>query len=321
MPIRRGARRAFTSDGLVITAERIGDGPIIHQGMGPSLGDNINGPSLVVRPDWAPGPGRYMLYFAHHMGRYIRLAFADVLTGPWHIHEPGVLPLAETPFAQTPPDVPQPQWAVDLGVDGLYPHLASPDVHVDDESQCFTMWVHGLADHGEQETYRACSVNGLDWTIIGPAIHQTYIRAFRHGARWWAIGHGGQAMALTDDETILGAYLLGPNVRHCGVWVAGDRLHIFYTRIGDAPERILHRSFVLGRDMEDWAPLSDEVEVLRPERAWEGAELPVRPSIIGATALAHELRDPFIFEDNGAIYMIYAGGGEAALGLARLTGL
>lgn len=51
-----------------ITVERIGEGPIIHAemtGLEGSLGENINGPSLLRVPDWIEDPlGRYYLYFA-----------------------------------------------------------------------------------------------------------------------------------------------------------------------------------------------------------------------------------------------------------------
>ena len=41
---------------------------------------NINGPSLVRVPEWVENPlGKYYLYFAHHRGAYIRLAYADAL--------------------------------------------------------------------------------------------------------------------------------------------------------------------------------------------------------------------------------------------------
>ena len=76
-------------------AVRLPHNPIIRRGM-PGLagesGGNINGPSLIRAPDWLPGRlGRYYLYFAHHGGQYIRLAWADELVGPWRVYEPGVL--------------------------------------------------------------------------------------------------------------------------------------------------------------------------------------------------------------------------------------
>ena len=79
------------------------------------MGDNVNGPSLIRAPDWLDNPlGRYYLYFAHHDGHYIRLACADDLDGPWTVHPPGVLPLADSRFKG---------------------HIASPDVHVDDDER------------------------------------------------------------------------------------------------------------------------------------------------------------------------------------------
>lgn len=74
--------------------DRFVSNPIIRPDMDGRMGDNINGPSLIQVPDWIADPlGHYYLYFAHHNGDYIRLAYADDLAGPWTMHEPGVLPL------------------------------------------------------------------------------------------------------------------------------------------------------------------------------------------------------------------------------------
>ena len=65
--------------------ERFAENPIIRPAMLPGKdGQNINGPSLVRVPDWVEKPlGKYYLYFAHHDGRYIRLAYADDLHGAY----------------------------------------------------------------------------------------------------------------------------------------------------------------------------------------------------------------------------------------------
>lgn len=306
----------------MIRAERVGSAPVIDQAMCDSLGNNINGPSLVRRPDWAPGPGRYMLYFAHHKGRHIRLAFADTVSGPWHIYAPGVLPLQETPLAQTRPDVAQPAWAAAVGEDGLYPHLASPDVHVDDQARTFEMWFHGLADEGEQVTYRAQSPDGLHWSVTGPPSAESYLRVFRHHGDVYAMARLGVLMRQRPDGTFeAGPRPIPGEIRHVAVLVRGDRLHVMFTRIGDNPERVLHTSLDLSRAWPDWPQCETVQEILRPEKSWEGADLHARPSQAGATDFAHELRDPAIFEDETGTWLIYAGGGETALGLARLSGL
>jgi hypothetical protein len=62
----------------VLSVQRLEGNPIIDRATSPSLGANINGPSLVAAPPWLDEPlGRYYLYFAHHRGTSIRLATAD----------------------------------------------------------------------------------------------------------------------------------------------------------------------------------------------------------------------------------------------------
>jgi hypothetical protein len=62
------------------------------------------------------------------------------------------------------------------------------------------------------------------------------------------------------------------------------------------------------------------VDLLRPELYWEGSALPVMPSLRGELHnAAQELRDPYVFRDiDGQLYLYYVGGGEKAIGVARL---
>ena len=74
-------------------------GPLmIHQKMfSGEDGDNINGPSLIKVPEWVNDPlGKYYLYFAHHRGEYIRMAYSDNITGPYTIYNEGTLKLNQT---------------------------------------------------------------------------------------------------------------------------------------------------------------------------------------------------------------------------------
>lgn len=82
-------------------------GPIVVPDIHPSLGSNINGPSLLRAPDWVEDPlGRYYLYFADHKGSYIRLAHADEVTGPYTVFEPGSLDLRSSQFpTEVPPGI------------------------------------------------------------------------------------------------------------------------------------------------------------------------------------------------------------------------
>ena len=65
------------------TVTRLGDGPIITPDMDTRMGGNIQGPSLIKAPDCVENPlGNYYLYFTDHRGIYIRMAYADEVTGP-----------------------------------------------------------------------------------------------------------------------------------------------------------------------------------------------------------------------------------------------
>ena len=84
-----------------ITVKRLGHGPLITVNSSATLAGNVNGPVLIRVPDWIKKPlGNYYLYFANHKGKFIRLAYADAITGPWKIYEPGVLRVEETAFTR-----------------------------------------------------------------------------------------------------------------------------------------------------------------------------------------------------------------------------
>lgn len=310
---------------MTITARRVGAGPIIDPGLSPRIGSNINGPSLVETPDWAPRRlGRYLLYFAAHEGTFIRLAFADRMDGPWTVHEPGAIDLSETPFAQAQPDIPQPAWAAAEGVNGLYPHIASPDVEVDHRARRFTMLLHGLDADGWQRTVRAISADGLSWTVEPRRLSdEVYLRRFTLGGQRYAIGLGARILREQPD----GSYQRGPRLvserthRHPAVLVRDGRLHLFSHRIGDAPERLLHMVVDTEGDWQDWRA-GPAHELLAPELGWEGGDLPVAPSrLAGLHRRARQLRDPHAFEAEGRVWLAYAGAGESAIGLVELTGL
>ncbi len=285
------------------------------------IGDNINGPSLIKTPSWIPTClGRYYLYFANHFGRNIRMAFSNELTGPWQIYTGGVIDLKETPFTHERPNIEQPLWAKEQGVDGLYPHIASPDVQINGAEKCLEMFFHGLDHDGEQRSLRAISNDGLTWQVQPSRISQTYLRAFSHKHKKYAIGWGGQILRQKSSETYeMGPWAFGDQGhRHAGVLVKGDKLHVVWTRIGDAPEQILYSNIDMSRPWRYWYA-SDGKTILKPKFHWEGAHLPISTSTVGGLKQQeHALRDPFLFEDNEKVYMIYIGGGESSIGLARL---
>ena len=151
-----------------VRIERLVDAPIIRPEMDAAMGSNLAGPSLIRVPEWLPNPlGRYYLYFADHRGTYIRLAYADELTGLWTTYEPGTLQLDQSHFPTTcPPCAPE----------RAYVHIASPDVHVDDARREVVMYVHGR-DVGRQVTRVAVSTDGLRFEARPEILGRPYFRS------------------------------------------------------------------------------------------------------------------------------------------------
>ncbi len=294
-----------------VRVERLLDRPIITPEMDASMGSNIAGPSLIRVPDWIENPlGRYYLYFADHRGTYIRLAYADALTGPWTTHEPGTLQLSQSHFPITcPPCAPE----------GAYAHVASPDVHVDDAERRIVMYVHGR-DVGRQVTRVAVSEDGVRFEGRPDVLGRPYFRAFRHDGFVYALAMPGVFYRSRDGLTGFeeGPQLFTPDMRHSALLRRGTRLFVFFTQRRDAPERVLVSTIDLTGDWMGWQE-STPVEVLRPERPWEGANLPVEPSRGGSIDVpVNQLRDPAIFEEDGRVYLLYAVAGERGIGLAEV---
>src|SRR5262249_29111290 len=218
--------------------ERLAHQPIIRPHMDDHMGANINGPSLIRVPDWVARPlGRYYLYFAHHDGRYIRLAYSDHLLGPWTTCRDGVLPLRAACFAG---------------------HVASPDVHVDHAQRRIRLYYHGSdtpsAGGGEQAARVALAPDGLHFTALPARLGRPYFPVVQWGGYYYALAMPGVVYrsrdGLTDFEE--GPTLFPPNMRHTALKVDGQTLSVFYTNAGDCPERILVSTVDLTLDWRHW---------------------------------------------------------------------
>ncbi len=307
-----------------ITAQRIGDQPLITSALHPDIGENINGPSVIEIPSWVPEPlGRYYMYFAAHEGHFIRLAYANELTGPWRYHQSGCLHVKDSLFCSTRPDSagPRPDW-VAPGRDWLYPHVASPDVHIDHVAKQFKMYYHGLLPSGDQMTRLALSDDGISFTPMPELLGRAYFRVFNWQDQHYAISIPDIVSRSRDGNTdfVEGPRLGIPAMRHTAVLVKGSRLHIIWSEIGDMPERLYHGTIDLTKDWMDWR-IEHRCEILRPKLPWEGSDIPLVASVAGAAyERKQELRDPCIFAADGTAYLFYAGAGEAAIGLATIEG-
>jgi len=296
--------------------QRLPNNPLITPDMDERIETNINGPSLIRTPEWLPNRlGNYYLYFGHHQGEFIRLAYADTVAGPWRIYSPGTLALDETP---------------------CYNHIASPDVHIDEANQRIIMYYHGprfrreevAADPitqrfptlGGQRSFVATSRDGIHFNSADEVLGASYFRVFQWQGATYALGMPGIFYRSENGFTdfVQGPILFNEKMRHSALLPRGHLLDVFYSEVGDCPEHIKMATIDLRADWQEWQP-SEPIGVLFPETAYEGGDLPVAPSERGSI---HErvcqLRDPGIFVDNEQIYLIYSVAGEAGLALAEI---
>jgi len=288
-----------------VSVRRCAKNPLITFASSRSLGNNINGPSVIRVPTWIKKPlGRYYMYFAHHHGTYIRLAYADSLEGPWQVYKPGTLKLSQAKKFRG--------------------HIASPDVHVDNTNRQILMFFHGpVKGRGKQWTGVATSKNGLDFKASEEILGGYYFRVFKRGSYYYALDGGGLGNVLRSNNPMKKfekrrKELFEPmTVRHTALLVKRDILMVFYSRYGDTPERILVSTVRLGSDWSTWVA-SDPIEVIKPEKDYEGTKYPVKPSKGGSAIKVCELRDPCIFEENGRIYLFYTIVGEMGIAMAEI---
>ena len=319
-----------------LRVNRLTQNPLITVASSPTLGGNVNGPTVIRVPDWIERPlGRYYMYFGNHMGEFVRLAYANDPAGPWKIHEPGVLHVKDTAFYRPQPDPPE-------ALADFYTHVASPELFVDTPNQRIVMWFHGWWTNGErwpsaltearawarqkqygQFTQAAESKDGLRFTVHTPITKQSYLRIFPYRGFFYGMSRLGQLARSADP---LATFEIGPNpfketayanrVRHVGLVRQNDRLQVFFTAIGDTPERVLMTTIELGGDWQSWRA-TNPIEVLRPERPYECADLPNMPSEPGdIEAPVRQVRDPFLFEEAGRSLLFYSTCGEQGIAAA-----
>lgn len=317
-----------------IRVERFFSVPIISADMDHRMGANINGPAIIKMPDWCKSKlGVYHLYFSDHKGKYIRLAFANKITGPWKMYSPGTLQLSNSLFIsedpREPPEEQRPPWAKKMLGGYLYPHIASPDVHCDHKKKIFRMYYHGLLSDGNQVTRLAISNNGIDFSPLAPILGPPYFRIFKYQKYIYSITWGGEIWRSKDWHLPFkkGPKILpyspkegvGSGFRHGEVFRRGNVLHVFFTNIGDKPEKIIHTTIDLNLNWIKWK-VNKKTSILEPELEWEGANLNLKRSVMGAVqGKVRELRDPCVFEDiDGQVYLLYCGAGESGIGVVKL---
>ena len=341
--------------------------PIITEAMFDAVGAsqsesyNINGPSVIRVPSWIEPENRadpnavYYMYFAHHRGNYIRLAWSVKIEGPWHLYKIGTgVSVGD-------------RGVLDLGSDDqidltngvrIYDHVASPDVFVDEENQRIIMYFHGPSsvDGGSQsqKSFVATSDYGLDFSngIEPVRLGRFYFRVFEYDGNLYATSNSGYLFKARDPNNpwtpppgfdfrndlwikradspfqndidsfdFSGVPDTPLRCRHFTVRHLGHTVQMLYTRIGDCPERIKMSTINMSAgDYTQWDPTFPPEEILYAEQDWEGGDL-LPENSQGSTAPenVNQLRDPCLFRDkDGKWYLFYCGRGEDAIGVASM---
>lgn len=283
--------------------------PLISQATHSGIGGNFQGPTVIKVPSWVPGRlGDYYMYFAAHNGHYIRLAYANNLAGPWTNYAPGSLKDTQVaPFTNT---------------------IASPDIHIFDSTGKIRMYFHTDSYPGSTEQWSgvAESTDGINFTLSSTQnIAKYYMRVFQ-----WAGSFFGLQKGWSTAPAELGVSTNGiakfnfiktmsqGSVRHMGTLLKGNILLVFFSRIGDAPERIFLSTIDLAAGAPSTWDFSNAIEVLRPTLAFEGANYPIVASYKGPATNVNEVRDPFVFEEGGKTYLYYTVAGESGIAMAEL---
>ena len=289
---------------IVLTQAQVGD----------LESETVNGPTLVRVPDWVTNRlGKYYLYFADHHGAYIRLAYADSPLGPFTIYKGGVLNVAISQL--------------------LADHVASPDIYLDNTNQIFYLAFHSPDPFNDrkQNSLLASSKDGLEFNLeatlpSGSYLEpEPYLRLFEYDGMVYQIfpRHG---LTFARADSVTGVFEEAPQTlglqktRHLSAIVKGDNLEIYFTTVGDSPERIKRTTVDLSQPWGTWK--AGPIECVRaPEETWEGATLTPHPSQSGAALdPENQLRDPFIFYDDGIERLYYSYAGENGIGVATING-
>ena len=333
------ARSAQQPTSSAVTVTRFATNPLVTVKSSPTLGGNVNGPTVIRVPGWVERPlGRYYMYFANHRDMYIRLAYADAVTGPWTIHEPGVWHVRDSALFRPQPD------SARFG--GFNTHFASPEVFIDTANRRIVLWAHGWYTNGEhwptepkaaqqwanekgygQFTQGAISSDGVRFTAQPAITKESYIRVFQRAGALYGMARLG---VLIRADNPLASFTVGPNafrnttygsnrVRHVALLPRGDRLLVFFTAIGDAPERMFMSTIDMTTPWTDWR-VSAPLDVIQPNMDYECGNLPPTPSAVGDIfEPARQIRDPHVLEDEGKTYLFYVICGEQGVAGAELT--
>jgi len=261
-------------------------------------------PSAIDLKKWtSDAPARFAMYYAPHHSEGIGMATARSLAGPW-------TPLSENPIVEL------------NSFSGFKGHISAPDVIFLPEEQRFRMYFHGGTHGAGQQTGLATSQDGIHFAVYSqdPILKYPYLRLFRRDSVFYGVVRVGNDLGLvrSDDGITWEDWPRGlllctgdqqqeyDRLRHHAVWIVGDRLYLYYctyTKPDLSVEAIKLATMDISGDWSDWPMPTRRGVALGPELDWERGNI----------------RDPYLIEADGGLFMFYVGGNEIGIALARMT--
>lgn len=277
---------------------------------------NINGPVCFRAPEWLKNKlGKFYLIFSDHKGEYLRLAYSNRINSKWKISKYKILELKKKNKI-------------------LYDHIASPEVYLDSFNKEIILYFHSRSKKlGRQQlTFVATSKNGINYKLknLNP-VAPFYFRIFKYNNIYYGLTKGGDLFSSKNKflnfkfkKNIFNKYNdryhnKRGSIRHLCLLIREEYLEVFFTKIGDKPERIYRGILNLSNNEKNWK-VTKIKEILRPTKVYEGSKIKLEKSEPGPSKkIENAVRDPYILNDENKTYLFYSVKGEKGIALAKIN--
>lgn len=283
------------------------------------IGENINGPTVVrLHGSFKKKIGfKFLLLFAHHEGEFIRLLGSNSIIDRWRLIPEKLLDLKRN-FE-------------------FHDHVASPDAHYLKKKNELIIFFHSRElGSRDQKTYIASFRDSLS---VSPSIYSTnlpfYARIFLIKGVAYALTKGGNLFEAADmnlrnwtpliniftgqgslDDIYQNQY---GSVRHLCVVKHKNTHLVFYTIIGDSPEKIWASRLIVDQTKGFYSAIGKTL-ILLPSENYEGSQIDLKNSKSGPSLFPENaVRDPFVYKSRRNYFLFYSIKGEFGIALASLN--
>lgn len=218
-----------------------------------------------------------------------------------------------------------------------YGHLASPDVHIINNKIC--MFYHCPYKNGitSQSTFYAYSNDGLKFISETKNIIWPYFRKFtiENDIYGLAMKSGKLCKIITlqlkqngcNSVTVVFKKVNGtykeigeilPFSRHTCVLVINKVIYVFFSNVTDNPEHIKVGELIIN-EKNNACNITNIKSIIEPELYYEHHNSEFIKSDYGGTNnFVRQLRDPYVFNDDKDIYILYTVCGEKGIAIAKI---